>query len=85
MVSISGVLELTLLENGTFIGSARLRWYGHVVRMSETRFPNFLLDRKLNYGKRMRGRPAKAGWPVYSRMQLTLQMSITSAETQLNS
>ena len=25
----------------TFIGSARLRWYGHVGGMPETRFPNF--------------------------------------------
>ncbi|XP_063692866.1 uncharacterized protein LOC134824820 [Bolinopsis microptera] len=45
----------------TFIGLARLRWYGHVVRMPETRFPNFLLDWKPNYGKRLRGRPRK-GW-----------------------
>ena len=42
----------------TFIGSARLRWYGHVVRMPETRFPNFLLDWK---PKRLRRRPRK-GW-----------------------
>ena len=28
----------------TFVGSARLRWYGDVVRMPETRFLNFLLD-----------------------------------------
>ena len=45
----------------TFIGSARLRWYGHVVRMPETRLPNFLLKWKPNYGKRSRGRPRK-GW-----------------------
>ena len=45
----------------TFIGSARLRWYGHVARMPETRLPNFLLDWKPNYGKRLRGRPRK-GW-----------------------
>ncbi|XP_063686061.1 uncharacterized protein LOC134819840 [Bolinopsis microptera] len=45
----------------TFIGAARLRWYGHVVRMPETRFPNFLLDWKPNYGKRLRVRPRK-GW-----------------------
>ena len=45
----------------TFIGSARVRWYGHVVRMPETQFPNFLLDWKPNYGKRLRGRPRK-GW-----------------------
>ena len=45
----------------TFIGSARLRWYGQVARMPETRLPNFLLDWKPNYGKKLRGRPRK-GW-----------------------
>ncbi|XP_063682648.1 uncharacterized protein LOC134817437 [Bolinopsis microptera] len=45
----------------TFIGAARLRWYGHVVTMPETRFPSFLLDWKPNYGKRLRGRTRK-GW-----------------------
>ena len=45
----------------TFIGSAKLRWYGHVVRMPKTRLPNFLLDWKPNCGKRLRGRPRK-GW-----------------------
>ena len=45
----------------TLIGSARLRWNGHVVGMPETRLPNFLLDWKPNYGKRLRGRPRK-GW-----------------------
>jgi len=45
----------------TFIGSARLRWYGHVVRIPGTRLPNFLLEWKPNYGKRSRGRPRK-GW-----------------------
>ena len=43
----------------TFIVSARLQWYGHVVIMPETRLPNFLLEWKPNYGKRSRGRPRK--------------------------
>ena len=41
----------------TFISAARLRWYGHVARMPNSRLPKFLLDWKPNYGKRSRGRP----------------------------
>ena len=41
----------------TFIGAARLRWYGHVVRMPNDRLQNFLLNWRPNYGKRSRGRP----------------------------
>ena len=45
----------------TFISAARLRWYGHVARMPDSRLPKFLLNWKPNYGKRSRGRP-RTNW-----------------------
>jgi transcription termination factor 2 len=44
----------------TFISAARLRWYGHVVRMADTRLAKFLLDWKPNFWKRSRGSPRKS-------------------------
>jgi transcription termination factor 2 len=41
----------------TFISTARLRWYGHIVRMPDSRLPKFLLDLKPKYGKRSKRRP----------------------------
>ena len=41
------------------IRAARLRWFGHVVRMPEERVPNYLLDWIPMQGKRSRGRPHK--------------------------
>ena len=42
------------------ISSMRLRWFGHVARMPETRLPNYLLEWTPNHGKRSRGRPKKS-------------------------
>ena len=42
-----------------FIRAARLRWFGHVVRMPEERIPNYLLHWIPKHGKRSRGRPWK--------------------------
>lgn len=44
----------------TLISSNRLRWFGHIARMSDSRLPKKLLDWKPNYGKRSRGRPRKS-------------------------
>ena len=44
-----------------FIKAARLRWFGHVVRMPEERIPNYLLHWIPKHGKRSRGRP-RTSW-----------------------
>ena len=46
-----------------FIRAARLRWFGHVVRMPEERIPNYLLHWVPKHGKRSRGRPRKNWQP----------------------
>ena len=57
-VSNAEVLERAKIKPvETFISAARLRWFGHVVRMPEERVPNYLLDWKPTHGKRSRGRP----------------------------
>ena len=44
----------------TLVAARRLRWFGHVVRMTEKWLSGFLLDWKPNFGKRSRGRPRTA-------------------------
>jgi hypothetical protein len=46
----------------TFVSSARLCWYGHVVRMPHTRLPKFEAQLREEVG-RLRGRPRK-NWKV---------------------
>ena len=41
------------------IRAARLRWFGHVVRMPEERVPNYLLHWIPMHGKTSRGKPRK--------------------------
>jgi len=42
-----------------FIAASRLRWFGHVSRMTEERLPRYLLGWKPEHGRKSRGRPRK--------------------------
>ena len=43
----------------TIVGANRLRWFGHVSRMPESRTPKYLLDWTPAHGRRSRGRPRR--------------------------
>ena len=72
----------------TFISAARLCWHGHVVRMSNERLQNFLLNWRPNYEKRSRSKPHK-NWNacvmtnLYWRMWQSFRAWITSTMTLL--
>ena len=62
-VSNAEVLKKADLSNiapvDVFIRIARLRWFGHMVRMPKERIPSYLLHWVSKHGKTSRGRPCK--------------------------
>jgi len=62
--------------------SSQLRWYGHVVRMSDNRLPKQILNSGTeNMGKRPRGRP-KLRWHDQIREMCVSKLGINKEEIQ---
>ena len=57
-ISNEEVLERAGIEGiAAFVGSNRLRWFGHLIRMPAERTPNRLYKWQPTHGRRSRGRP----------------------------
>ena len=48
-----------LQSTETMIRLSRLRYFGHIIRMDDSRLPKIVLHSEINMGKRGRGRPQK--------------------------
>ena len=66
----------------TFISAARLRWYGHVVRMPENRLQNVSLNCVQTMGRGREAGPARTGMPAYRRKLQSSPVNINSNGVQ---
>ena len=61
-------MEITI---GEFLRNQRLRWFGHVERMSREKAPAMALDMKVN-GKKI-GRPKNGCWKLFVVVVVVVQ------------